>query len=104
MLFDIKMDGFRHKAMLGRRAYDQDTSYYYICQCCVKRDSQNHSDDHCSSDILNDYVQAPVAKKVLTAVGPEFQSDASVTPVIAQALFGLKSALEQFARCMKSLG
>ena len=59
-------------------------------------------------DILNAYVQAHVAEKVWTALGPEYSKDARKTAVIARALYGLKSAGVAFrshlAQCMESLG
>ena len=40
-------------------------------------------------NILNVYVQAPVTKRVWTALGPEFGRDARTTAVIVRALYGL---------------
>ena len=61
-----------------------------------------------SSDIMVDYVQAPVTEKVLTTQGPEFSIDARKTIVIVRVLYGLKSAGAAFrshlSKCMESLG
>ena len=60
------------------------------------------------ADILNAHVQAPVIRKVWTALGPEFGKDASKTALIVRALYGLKSAgaafRSHFARCMEFMG
>ena len=58
-------------------------------------------------NILNAYVQAPVAEKVWTTLGPALGEDARKISVIVRALYGLKLAGAAFqshlARCMESL-
>ena len=59
-------------------------------------------------NILNAYVQAPVAEKVWITLGPEFGKDTRKTAMIVRALYGLKLAGAAFrshhAKCMESLG
>jgi hypothetical protein len=43
-------------------------------------------------DVLNDYITAPIAKKVWTVLGPEFGIDAGKSAIIVHTLYGLKSA------------
>ena len=59
-------------------------------------------------NILNAYVQAPVAEKVWTTLSSEFSKDTRKNAVIVRALHGLKSVGAAFrshlARCMESMG
>jgi hypothetical protein len=43
-------------------------------------------------DVLIAYITAPITKKVLTVLGPEFGIDAGKSAIIVHALYGLKSA------------
>jgi hypothetical protein len=53
-------------------------------------------------DVLNAYITAPITKKVLTTLGPEFGPDSGKTAIIVRALYGLKSAGAAFCAHLAS--
>ena len=61
-----------------------------------------------AGDIMNAYLQAPVAERIYTICGPEFGADQGKPVIIVRALYGLKSARASFrnhlADAMRHLG
>ena len=49
-----------------------------------------------TADIQISYIQAPVAEKIWTVLGPEFGPDDGKSAVVFRALYGLKSAGASF--------
>jgi hypothetical protein len=110
MIFDIKMEDFRRKARLvagGHRTKAPATITY---ACIVSRETVHialliaalNDLEVKIGNVLNAYITAPVTKKVWTALGPEFGSDAGKIAVIVRALYGLKSAGAAFCAHLAS--
>ena len=61
-----------------------------------------------TTDIMNEYLTAPVTERVWTVLGPEFGADAGKKALVVRALYGLKSGGVVFrnhlADCMVMLG
>ena len=116
MVFDIKMEDFRHQARLVAGNHMAKAPATIMYASVVSRETVRmalmiaalNDLEVKSGNILNAYVQAPVTEKVWTTLGPEFGKDAGKTAVIVRALYGLKSAGAAFrshlARCMESMG
>jgi hypothetical protein len=100
MIFDIKMDNFRHKARLvagGHMTKAPATiTYASIVSCETVRIAllmAALNDLNVKvGDVLNAYITAPITEKVWTVLGPEFGIDAGKSAIIVHALYGLKSA------------
>ena len=115
MVFNVKMEDFRHKARLvaGHMTKVLATITYAsivskeIVRIALMIAALNDLEVK-MGNILNAYVQAPVTEKVWTTLGPEFSKDARKIVVIVRALYGVKSAEAAFgshlARYMESLG
>ena len=116
MVFEIKMDNFRHKARHVAGGHTTKAPATIIYVSVVSREKSRiamiipalNDLEAKSGDISNAYIQAPVTEKMWTPLGPEFGKDARKTAVIVRALYGLKSAGAAFryhlARCMESMG
>ena len=100
MIFDIKMEDFRHKARLvagGHRTKAPATITYASIVSCetvhIAHLMAALNDLEVKiGDVLNAYTTAPVTKKVWTVLGPEIGSNVGKSAVIVRALYGLKSA------------
>ena len=111
MVFNIKMEDFRHKAGLVAGGHMTKAPATITYASVVSRETFRialmiaalNNDEVKSGDILNAYVQAPVTEKVWTTLGPEFGKDARKTALNVRVLYGLKSAGSTFrshlARC-----
>ena len=115
MVFDIKMEDFRHKTRLVAGGHMTKALATITYDSIVSKKTVRialmiaalHDLENKSSDILNAYVQAHETEKVWITLGPEFGNNARKTSVIVRALCGLKSAGAAFrshlAKCMESL-
>ena len=106
MVFDIKMEDFRHKARLMARGHmnkAQATIMYAsvasieTVRIAMMIATLNDLEVKLG-DILNAYVQVPVTEKVWTTLGNEFCKDDEKTAVILSTLYGLKSARAAFRK------
>jgi hypothetical protein len=116
MIFDVKMEDFRHKARFFAGGHTTDTRHAMTYASVVSRESVRISltiaalndVDVKMADIENAYLTAPITEKVWTVLGPDFGDDAGKRALIMRALYGLKSAGATFrnhlAECMKHLG
>ena len=116
VVFNIKVEDFRHKARLvaGDHMTKSPSTIMYVG--VVLRETvritlmvaTNNDLEVKSGDILHEYIQTPVTRKVSTTLGPEFGKGIGKTLVIIIALHGLKLAgaafRSQLARCMESMG
>ena len=115
MIFDIKMEDFRLTAILvavGHVTKLPDTITYEIVvlreTVCIALTVAALNDLKLKiSDIQNTYINAPLADKILTVLGPEFCPDAGKSAVFVRALYGLKSSGDSFwnklDNCMKNM-
>ena len=100
MIFDIKMEYFWRKAILVAGGHVTEPPYTITYASVVSRKTVHvaltvealNDLQVRASDIDNDYIQAPVAEKIWTVLGPEFGPDAWKSAVVFRALYGLKSA------------
>jgi hypothetical protein len=108
MIFDVKMEDFRRKAIFVAGGHTTDTPHDMPYASVVSIESViialtlaalNYLDVK-MADIDNAYLKAPLTEKVCPVLGPEFGDGA--------ALYGMKSAGAAFrnhlAACMKHLG
>ena len=110
MVFDIKMEDFRHKARLVvechmTKASATITYASVVCGETVRIDLMIAAINDVGvklGNIMNAYVQASVTEKLWTTQGPEFGTDARKTVVIVRALFG--AFRSHFVRCIEFLG
>ncbi len=106
MIFNIKMEDFRHKARLvagGHMTIAPATITYasvashetvHIALLMATSNDLNVK----VGDVLNAYITAPITEKVWTLFRPEFGIDTGQRAIIVHALYGLKSAGAAF--CM----
>ena len=82
MVFDIKMEDIRHKAMLVAGGHMTKAKITLksreIVRIALMIATFNNVEAKLGN-ILNAYVQAPVTEKVWTTLGPEFGKDARKT-------------------------
>jgi hypothetical protein len=116
MIFDVKIEDFRHKARFVASGHTTDTPYEMTYASVVSRESLRvalslaalNDLDVKMADIENAYPTAPITEKVWTVLGLEFVDEAGKRALIVRALYGLKSAGAAFrnhlAECMKHLG
>ena len=98
MVFDMKMEDFRQKAMPVAGAHTTKATATLMYSSIVSRKTVRialmitalNDLEVKLVDILNAYVQAPMTKKVLTTLGQELGKDARKIAVIVRALYGLK--------------
>ena len=117
MIFDIKLDGFRHKARLVAGGHMVETPPPIMTYASVvSRDTIRialtiaalNDLQVKASDVQNAFLIAPCEEKIWTKLGPEFGVDAGKSAILTRALYGLKSAGASFgnhvADCMRTLG
>jgi hypothetical protein len=116
MIFDVKMEDFRHKAWFVAGGHTTDSPHVMTYAIVVSRESMRialtlaalNDLDVMVGDIENAYLTAPITEKVWNVLGPEFGEDAGKRALIVRALYGLKSAGAAFrnhlASCMEHLG
>jgi hypothetical protein len=100
MIFDIKIEDFRHKARLVAGGHMTKAPVTITYASVVSRETiciallmAALNDLNVKvGDVLNAYITAPITEKVWTVFGPEFGIDAGKSAVIVRALYGLKSA------------
>ena len=100
MVFNIKMEDFRHKTRLVSGGHINEAPATIIHASVVSRKTVRialmvttlNDLEVKSDDILNTYIQAPLRKNAWTTLGPEFKKNASKTAVIVRTSYGLKSA------------
>ena len=92
MIFDIKMEDFRHKARLvagGHLTKAPATITYAsvvsrkIVRIALMLAALNDLEVK-AGDVLNAYITAPVAKKIWTVLGPEFGNYCGKTAIIVR--------------------
>ncbi len=99
MIFDIKMENFRHKARLVAGGHMTKApaiiTYASVVSCetvCIALLMAALNDLNVKvGDVLNAYITAPIAEKVWAVLGPEFGIDAGKSAIIVCSLYGLKS-------------
>jgi hypothetical protein len=116
MVFDVKMEDFRHKARFVAGGHTMDTPHAMTYASVVSRESVRNAltlaalndFEFNMADIENAYLAAPITEKVWCILGPEFGEDTGNEALLARALYGLKSAGAAFrnhlTKCMKHLG
>jgi hypothetical protein len=116
MIFDIKMEDFRHKARFVAGGHTTDTPHAMTYASVVSRESviialtlaTLNDLDVKIADIKNEYLTAPLTEKVWTVLGPEFVNKSGKRALIVRALYGLKSAgaafINHLDECMNHLG
>jgi hypothetical protein len=116
MIFDVKMEDFRRKAMFVAGGHTADTPHAMTYSSVVSRESVRialtiaalNNLDVKMAHIENAYLTAPITEKVWTVPGPEFGYDAGKRALIVRDIYGLKSAGAAFrnhlAKFMKHLG
>ena len=98
MIFNIKIEDFRHKARLVAEGHMTKIPATIMSASIVSRETVRISLmitalndlEIKPGDILNVYVQDLVIGKVLTTLGPELRKDAGEISVSVIALYGLK--------------
>jgi hypothetical protein len=115
MIFNVKMEDFRHNARFVAGRHTPDTPHAMAYTSVVSRESVRialaltalNDLEFKMVDIDNAYLTAPITEKVWTVLGPEFGEDAGKHALIVRALYGLNSAGADFrnhlAECMKHL-
>jgi hypothetical protein len=106
MIFDIKMEDFRHKARLVAGGHMTKAPATITYASVVSRKTIRIAflmaalnDLHVKiGDVLNAYITAPITEKVWTVLRPEFGIDAGKSAIIVHSIYGLKSAGDAF--CM----
>jgi hypothetical protein len=84
MIFDVKMEDFRHKARFVAGGHTTDTPHAMTYASVVSIESMRialtlsalNDLDVNVADIENAYLTAPITEKVWTVLGPEFGDDA----------------------------
>ena len=116
LVFDIKLDGFWHKARLVARGHMTETPMVLTITSVVSRDSVCIALTIAAlndlqvkvSDAKNAFLMAPREEQIWTTLCPEFGADAGKKAFLVCALYGLKSAGGLFgchlANCMRTLG
>ena len=116
MIFDIKLDGFRHKARLvaGGHMVEMPPIMTYasvvswdMVRIALTITALNDLQVK-ASDVQNAFLTAPCEEKIWTTLGPEFGVDAGKSAILTCALYELKSTGASFgnhiADCMRTLG
>jgi hypothetical protein len=115
MIFDVKMDDFRHKERFVAGGHTTDTPHSITYAIVMSREAVRvamtlaalNDLDVKMAGIENVYLTAPITEKVWTVLGPEFGDDTGKSALIVRALYGLKSAGAAFrnhlAECMRHL-
>ena len=99
MVFNVKMEDFRHKARLVAGGHMIGALSTILYASIVSKETVRialmiaalNDLEVKSGDIINAFVQALVTERVWTTLGPDFYKDARKTVVIVRALYGLKS-------------
>ena len=116
MIFNIKLDGFRHKARLVAGGHMVETPSIMTYTSVVSWDTVRialtiaalNDLQVKASDMQNAFLTVPCEEKIWTKLGPEFGVDAGKSAILTRALYGLKSAGASFgnhvADCMRTLG
>jgi hypothetical protein len=99
MIFDIKMEDFRHKARFVAGGHTTDTPHAMTYASIVSRESVRialtldalNDLDVKMVDIENAYLTVPITEKVWTVLGTAFGDDAGKCALIVQALYGINS-------------
>ena len=116
MIFDIKLDGFRHKAHLVTGGHMVEMPPIMTYASVVSRDTVRialtiaalNDLQVKASDVQNAFLTAPCEEKIWTKLRPEFGVDSGKSAILTCALYGLKSAGASFgnhiADCMRTLG
>ena len=100
MIFDVKMEDFRHKACLVAGGEMTETSAIITYSSVVSRESIRlalilaaaNALEVKFGDVKNAYITAPITEKFWSILGPEFGADARRKSIIFRALFGLNSS------------
>jgi hypothetical protein len=104
MIFDIKQQHLRHKAILvcGGHAIDSTGHITYssiikdiLVQLFMIIVTQNNL-DMMVGDIENAFSTAPCAEKIWGKAGPEFGNKAGSTIILKRALYGIKTVSRSF--------
>jgi len=115
MIFDIKMEDFRRKALLVAGGHMTEAPKCITYSSVVQRDTVRIALTMASlnklqvkaGDIENAYITAPCQEKIWTKLGPEFGADEGKKAIIIRAIYGLKSSGAAFrshlADCMTTL-
>ena len=116
LMFDIKLDGFQHKAQLIARGHMTETPAVLTYVSVVSRHSVHigltitalNNLQVKASDVQNAFLMAPCEEQIWTMLGPEFGADAGKKTFLVCALYSLKSARALFSchlvDCMRTLG
>ncbi len=116
MIFDVKMEDFRRKALLlaGGHTTDVPPTIAYasvvssetVCIALIM--ASLNVLKVIPADIMNAYITAPNKEKIWMQLGPEFGKDKGRKALVVQDLYGFKSASAAFrshlADCMRHLG
>jgi hypothetical protein len=115
VIFDVKMEDFRHKARFMAGGHTTDAPHVMTYASVVSRESVRialtlaalNDLDVMMGDIENAYLTAPLTEKVWTVLGPEFGDTTGKRALIVRELYGLKSVGAAFrnhlASCMDHL-
>jgi hypothetical protein len=110
MVFDIKMEDFKHKAQLVAGGHKTEAPATITYASMVSRETVRialivaalNDLQVKAGDVLNAYITTPVKEKVWTILGPEFGNDSGKSTIIVRALYGLKSAGAAFCAHLAS--
>ena len=115
IIFDIKMEDFRRKSRLVAGGHVTEPPYTITYESVVSRETVLIAltvaplDDFQmnTADIQNSYIQAPVAEKICTVLGPEFGPDTGKSTVVVRYFYGIKSTgasfLNHLADCINHM-
>jgi len=101
IVWDVKLgENFRRKARLVAGGHTTDVPSSITYSSVVSRESVRialtiaalNDLEILACDIQNAYLTAPCREKIYTTAGPEFGSEAGLTMLVKQALYGLKSS------------
>ena len=100
MIFDVKMEDFRRKAMLVAGGHVKEPPSTITYAIIVSRETVRISMTLAAlnelllkvADIHNTYITSPVTENIWTVLVQEFGEDAGNKAIVVWALYGLKSA------------
>ncbi len=116
MIFDVKMEDFRCKALLVAGGHVTKAPATLTYANDVSRETFRialllaalNDIDIWAADVLNTNITMPCQEKIWTTLGREFGDDCGQKAIVVQALYGLKSSGVPFrahlATCMRKLG
>ena len=96
MIFDIKMDDFRRKAILVAGSHINKPTATITYESVVLRDTVHVALTDAAlndfqvrtAEIQNGYIKEPVAEKIWTVLGPVFGPDAWKPAVVIRSWYG----------------